>query len=127
MVDEPVEERLVLRVGIRHVARDVAPERRLVGGMGHAGEIEQNPIADGQSPLGRMAVMNMPDGILELLGGRFGRKLFQEGQIIVDRPRDDVEIEPLGRARLLIHEQREALRRRIFQPFVDAEPVALGL
>ncbi len=69
----------------------------------------------------------MPDRILEPLRRRFRFELRAERQVIVDRARDDVEIEPLGRARLLIHEKRQALRRRIGQPFFDAEAVALGL
>src|SRR3546814_8853292 len=36
-------------------------------------------------------------------------------------------IQPLGPPRLLVHEQRQALRRAVGQPLVDREAVALGL
>ena len=51
----------------------------------------------------------------------------EELLILVDRARDDVEVEPLGRLRLAIHEQRQAFGRGIAQPFVDGEAVALRL
>ena len=47
--------------------------------------------------------------------------------IFVDVARDDVEIEPLRRLRLAIHEQRQALGAGVTQPLVDGEPVALRL
>jgi hypothetical protein len=40
---------------------------------------------------------------------------------------DDVEIEPLCRLRLAIHEQGERLRGGVAQPFFDRQSVALGL
>src|SRR5262245_11065765 len=69
----------------------------------------------------------MPDRILQALCRRLFLELRIERQVIVDGTRDHVEIEPLGRARLLVHEQSEALRRRIGQPLLDAEAVTLGL
>ena len=55
---------------------------------------------------------------------RIGR---EERQILVHRLGDHVEIEPLGRPRLLEHEQRQALRRGVGEPLLDGEAVALGL
>ena len=48
-------------------------------------------------------------------------------QIVVDGARDHVEIEPLGAPRLLLHVECQRLGRRIAQPFLDRQPVALGL
>ena len=55
------------------------------------------------------------------------RKAFEELLVVVDVARDHVEIQPLGRLRLAIHEQRQRFRRGIAQPFVDGQPVALRL
>jgi hypothetical protein len=48
-------------------------------------------------------------------------------QVLIDGARDHVEIELLGAPRPLEHEEGEAFRRRIREPFVDGEPVALRL
>src|SRR5580698_7945538 len=74
-----------------------------------------------------MPFMDMPDRIAELLPSILPRKAFEELLIVVDVARDDVEVEPLGRLRLAIHEKRERFRRRIAQPFVDGQAIALGL
>ena len=73
--------------------------------------------------------MDMPDGIFQPLFVRgFGRVIgFQEGDIFVHRLGDHIEIEFLGGARLLIHEQRQAFLRPIGQPIVQADAIALGL
>ena len=44
--------------------------------------------------------------------------------IFVDRLRNDVEMHPLGAARLGIHEQRQRFRAAIAEPFLDAETIA---
>src|SRR4051812_47306457 len=46
--------------------------------------------------------------------------------VFIDMPGNDIEIEPLGRLRLTVHEQRQRFRRGITQPFVDSESVAPG-
>ena len=51
----------------------------------------------------------------------------EEAEIVVDRPRDHVEIEALRRARLLEHEERQALGTGVGQPFLDRQAVALRL
>ena len=71
--------------------------------------------------------MDVPDRILQPLRRRFVRELLEEGQVVVDGARDDVEIEPLRRARLLEHEQRQALRRPVGQPFLDRRPLPFDL
>ena len=48
-------------------------------------------------------------------------------QVFVHRARDLVEEQPLGALRLVVHELRQALGRRVAQPFVDGQAVALGL
>ena len=55
------------------------------------------------------------------------RKAVEELLVVVDVARDHVEVQPLRRLRLAIHEQRQRFRRGIAQPFVDGEPVALRL
>ena len=52
---------------------------------------------------------------------------FEELLIVIDGARDHIEVEALGRLRLAIHEQRERLRARVAQPFLDGEPIALRL
>src|SRR4051812_952094 len=69
----------------------------------------------------------MPDRIGELLLSLLPRIAVEMLLILIDGARDDVEVKPLRRLRLTIHEQRERFRRGIAQPFVDGEPVALGL
>jgi hypothetical protein len=55
--------------------------------------------------------MDVPDRIVQPGGLVLPAKGAEEGEILVHRLRDDVEIEPLGRARLLEHEERQALGR----------------
>src|SRR5580698_8371119 len=74
-----------------------------------------------------MPGMNVPHRITELLASILTRKTFEELLIVVDIARDHVEVEPLGRLRLAVHEQRQRFRRRIAQPLVDGEPIALRL
>src|SRR5947209_6617242 len=69
----------------------------------------------------------MPDWIAELLTAVLTRKPFEELLVLVDMARDYVEVQPLGRLRLAVHEQRQRFRRGVAQPFVDGEPIALGL
>src|SRR5690606_31548366 len=71
--------------------------------------------------------MDVPDRIAEPflpVLTRIGREMLI---VLVDGARDDVEVELLRLARALEHVEREAFRRRIGQPFIDGETVALGL
>src|ERR1700742_3259645 len=74
-----------------------------------------------------MAGMNMPDRILQALPRVLPLVAVEELLIVVDVTRNDIEVQPLRRLRLAIHEQRQALRRRVAQPLVDGEAVALRL
>ena len=71
--------------------------------------------------------MDVPDRVAEPLVLGLAGIGGEEREVLVDRARDDVEIEPLGRPRLLEHEERQALRRGVGQPLVDGEAVALRL
>ena len=83
--------------------------------------------AIGMSTDRRRAGMDVPDRVAEALVVGLGGIGGKEREVVVDRPRDHVEIEPLGRPRLLVHEQRQALGRGIGQPLVDGEAVPLRL
>ena len=78
------------------------------------------------SAAGGLPAVDMPDRVVHLrvdVLRRIGPQLLV---IFIHRPRDHVEMHPLRRLRLLIHEIRQALRRRIGQPFVDGQAIALG-
>ena len=81
----------------------------------------------GMSGLRRIAGMDMPDRIAEPLLAVLALIAVEELEILVDVARDHVEIEPLRRLRLAIHEQRQRFRRGIAQPFLDGQAVALRL
>ena len=95
--------------------------------VGGADEIQQQREGDRHVDRRRLAVMDVPDRVVEPLLPVLPRIGGEEGVILVDRLRDDVEIELLGLPRLLEHVEREALGRRIGQPLVDGEAVALRL
>ena len=71
--------------------------------------------------------MDVPDWIAELRRRILARKRLEEIEIVVDRARDDVEMEALGRRRLAVHEQRETFGARVAQPILDRQAVALRL
>ena len=71
--------------------------------------------------------MDVPDGILQARLGVLARELLEEGQIVVHMARDHVEEQALRLARLVVHEERQALGSPVGEPLVDGEPVALGL
>ena len=81
----------------------------------------------GTSGRRRIAGMDVPDRVHQPLLGVLPLIGFEELLVLVDVARDHVEVEPLRRLRLAIHEQRQAFRARIAQPFLDGEAVALGL
>ena len=71
--------------------------------------------------------MNVPDRIVQPVLPfltLIGREI---GEIFVHRLRDDIEVKPLGGLRLLKIVKRKAFSRRIGQPFIDGNAVALGL
>ncbi len=71
--------------------------------------------------------MDVPDGIIELLFSVLAGIGCDVLQVIVDGARDHVEVKALGRFRLLVHEQRQALGTGVRQPFLDGQAIALRL
>ena len=90
------------------IAADEAPQRLRVLGVGGCHQGQQHREGDRHVRLGRLARMDVPDRIGEPLLAVLAFIGFQELLILVDMARDDVEIEPLCRLRLAVHEQREA-------------------
>jgi hypothetical protein len=58
---------------------------------------------------------------------RLRRILLDEGQVVVDRARDHVEVEPLGRFGFWYMNSDRLSGAGIGQPFLDGQAVALGL
>ena len=71
--------------------------------------------------------MDVPGGVFELLFGRLLRIGIKEGEVLVHRLRDDIEVKLLGGARLLELVERQAFFRRIGEPLLDRNAVALCL
>ena len=116
-----------LRRHARTIAADEAPQRLGILRVRRRHQRQQQLERDRHVGLRRLAGMDVPDRIGELLLGVLPRKAVEELLVVVDVARDDVEIQPLRRLRLAIHEQRQRFRRGIAQPFVDGEAVALRL
>ncbi len=116
-----------LRRHARAIAADEAPQRFGVFGIGRRHQRQEQLERDRHIALRRLAGMNVPDRIAELLLGVLTREAVQELLVIVDIARDHVEIQPLGGLRLAIHEQRQRFRRGIAQPLVDGQAIALRL
>ena len=131
VVDGVADHRIELRVGLRRdpgtVAPDEAPQGRGILRIRRRHQRQQHLEGHGHVGRRRMAGMNVPDRIGELLPRVLPRKRFEKLLVVVDVARDHVEIQPLCRLRLAVHEQRQRFRRRIAQPLVDGEPVALRL
>ncbi len=89
-----------------------------------ADEIEQQREADRIGLGGRLSAMDVPDGLSSLLRPAQRAIAVEQRDVIVHRLGDGIEIESLGGARLLEHEERQALLRAVAQPFVDREAVA---
>src|SRR5205085_4487000 len=82
---------------------------------------------DGHVGFGRIARMNVPDGIDEPLFAVLPLIRVEILVIFIDVAWNHVEIEPFRRFRLAIHEQRQAFRARVAEPFLDGQPIALRL
>ena len=108
-------------------ARDVAPQHRLIFGMADGGQIEEHVEAEPGVLVGWLPPVDVPRRVVQALDLVFGGKANQVGQVVVDRARDDVEEEPLSRLRLLVHKQRQAVGRRVAQPFLGRQAIAPGL
>ena len=118
---------MALRRHAGTITADKAPQGGGILRIRRRHQRQQQLERDRHVGLRRMAGVDVPDRIGELLLGILPRKAVEELLVVVDIARDHVEVQPLGRLRLAIHEQRQRFRRRIAQPFVDGEPVALRL
>src|SRR5438445_685687 len=127
VADHRIELWMRLRRHARTIAPDETPQRLGILRIRRRHQRQQELEGDGHVGLLRLAGMDVPDGIAELLLDILPREPVEELLIVVDVARDHVEIEPLRRLRLAVHEQRQRFRRRIAQPFVDRKPVALRL
>ena len=125
--DQPVEMRVRFRRHARRMARDEAPHHRGVLRIGRGGQVQEERERDRHLDHRRLAAMDVPDGIAETLLPFLARIGRQELVVLVDGARNDVEIELLGLARSLEHVECQALGRRIGQPLVDRQAVALRL
>jgi hypothetical protein len=123
--DHRCEMRMRLFRHARAIAADEAPQGLGVLGIRRGDQRQQHGERHRIVGLRRRAAVDVPDRIAELLLGALPRIGIEELQIVVDVARDDVEVEPLRRLRLAIHEQRQAFRAGITQPFVDGQPIAL--
>ena len=121
------------------VAAQEGPEHLRVLAIGHGSQIEQHGEGDLRARalafagmmqhlgLGRIAAMDVPDGIAEAPLPVLPSIARQELQIFVHGARNDVKMQALGLARLLEHEERQALGAGVGEPFLDGEAIALGL
>ena len=125
--DQRVELGMRLRRHARPVAADEAPQRLGVLGVRRRHQRQQHRERDRHVGLRRLAGVDVPDRIAQPLLAVLPLIAVEELLIVVDVARDDVEVEPLRRLRLAIHEQRQALRAGVAQPLVDGQAVALGL
>ena len=116
-------EPLGRRIG--SVSADEAPQHGLVMGVRCRDKVQQQAEGYRQLGRGRVAGVDMPDRIVEALRRLLLWILGQERQVLVDGARDDIEIEALGRLRLLEHVKRKALGRGIGQPFLYGQTIAL--
>src|SRR5215471_15952580 len=89
--------------------------------------MEQHGERDRHVGRRRITGVDVPYRIGEPLLGVLTLIALQELLILVDVARDDIEIKALCGPWLTIHEQRQAFRARIAQPFLDGEAVAFGL
>ncbi len=122
-----VELGMRLRRHARPVAADEAPQRLGVLGVRRRHQRQQHRERDRLVGLRRLAGMDVPDRIAQALLAVLPLVAVEELLIVVDVARDDVEVEPLRRLRLAVHEQRQALGAGVAQPLVDGQAVALRL
>ena len=122
-----VQFRVVFRRGIWRIVLNEAPQHGRVFGVTGAYQIEKQRIADWDIGNWRLALMNMPDGIADLCLRFLPREAGQVGQIFIHILRDHIKVKPLCLARGLIHEERQAFRAGIAQPFVNGQTIAAGL
>src|SRR6478736_2189845 len=71
--------------------------------------------------------MKMPDRVHEARLDVLALVLLEERQVIVDLARNDIEEQAFRLARLVVHEQTEAIRSAVREPLVDCQTVPLRL
>ena len=89
-----------LRCHAGPIAADEAPQRLGIRGVRRGDQRQQHGKGRWIVGLRRRAIVNVPDRIAELLLQALPRIGVEELQIVVDMPRDDIEIKPLRRLRL---------------------------
>ena len=122
-----VQLRVIFGRGIGRIFADKAPKPVLVLGPGNAGKVQKHCERHHHVGRGRLSVVDMPDRIGKLARIVLIRERPELLVIFVHCLRDHVPPKPLRRLGLLVHEIAKALRRRVGQPFVDGQPVALRL
>ena len=127
MAHQTVEQRLAGGGRFRQVFGEIGPELILVRGVGHGDEVQQQGEGHRRGMRRRRPGVDRPDGVVDLLGRLLGLVRLDEGQVVVDGPRDDVEVQALGRLRRLEHVPAQRLRRAVAEPLVHGQAVALGL
>ena len=91
-----------LRRHARTIATNEAPQRRGIFRIRRRHQRQQELEGDGHVGLRRLAGMDVPDRIGELLLGILPRESVEELLVVVDIARDDVEVQPLRRLRLAV-------------------------
>uniref|UniRef100_A0A0N4ZZK8 NAD-specific glutamate dehydrogenase n=1 Tax=Parastrongyloides trichosuri TaxID=131310 RepID=A0A0N4ZZK8_PARTI len=127
IADQPVQHRLGFGRGVRQIFGEIGPQLVLGRGVGHADQIQQQGERHRRGALRRLARVDVPHGVVHPLGRFLRLVLLDEGQIVVRRARNDVEVQALGRLRRLEHVPGQALGRAVAQPVLHRQAVALGL
>ena len=126
-IEQPVELGMALGRGLGAVTLHEAPEQMLVVGRGDGDEVQQQREADRHPRRRHLARMDVVDRVAEALLPFLPRIGGEELLIFVDRLGDDAEAQLLRLPRVAVDVEGEALLRRVGQPFVDGDAVALGL
>ena len=77
--------------------------------------------------VGQAPTVNVPGRVGHLRRRLLRRHAVDIGDVLVHRARDDVEKQPLGALRLVVHELLQRFPRSVTQPVVHRQAVALGL
>ena len=75
--------------------------------------------------IAQTAKMNVPDRIGLTVRLLLLARLFDVGDILIHRPRNDVEIQPPSTLWLIVHELAQGFGGGITKPFVNGQSVAL--
>ncbi len=124
---EPIKHRMGLRRHIRNMLADKAPQDAPVGGVAGAHEFQEQRESHRQLDFRRVGGVDVPHGIGHPQRGVLTEVGGEMLEIFIHIARDDIEIQPFGFARLVIHEVLQAFGTGIAQPFIDGQPVAFRL